>query len=144
MAARILALLESGENSDQVAASLNRSGHHVTVSKTFTNAIRMLQHQHFDLVISDVHLENGGNVFDFLRWVRRNASTRQTPFVMFSCQPTTLAKYVEDGVRTAARMLGSSKFITMHTFDSNEFRKQIESLLPDANQAKELSTKGKQ
>lgn len=142
MHALILALHEEDKNSYQVAESLKRSGHNVIQSQKFTQAISLLQRQHVDLIISDVHLENGGNVFDFLRWVKKNPSTKDTLFVLFSCQPTLKAKYFEDGLRTTARMLGAAMYITMEIFNSDEFRKTIDSLLPAGDQATALSTKG--
>lgn len=131
MSARILALLELNENALQVEKCLKRSGHDVVAVPTFKRAIAML-HQHYkiDLIISDVHLENGGSVFDFIRWLKNNPPADSAPLVLFSFNPTPRAKYLEDGVRTSARFLGVSKYITMETFDADEFRKQIDSLLP--------------
>jgi CheY-like chemotaxis protein len=141
--ALVLALNEDGKNSEQVAESLKRSGHNVLLSETFSHAISVLKTTHVDLIISDVHLENGGNVFDFLRWVRKNPSTIETPFVMFSAKPSAMAKYVEDGLKTAARVLGAAMFISMEIFDSDEFREAIDSLLPAEDlKSKKLSTKG--
>lgn len=142
MCPQILALLEEDENCQQVVESLMRSGHTIVRAPNFTNAMAILQNEQFELIISDVHLENGGNVFDFLKWVKKNPATHDTPFVLFSSRPSPLAKYIEDGVRTTARILGASLYITMEIFDSNEFRRQIDFLLPD--QVIELSPKGKQ
>lgn len=142
MHALVLALHEDDQNAQQVTKSLKLSGHGIIESKSFTHAISVLNKQHVDLIISDVHLENGGNVFDFLRWVKKNPSTKETPFVLFSSQPTKRAKYFEDGVRTTARVLGAAMFIAMETFDSDEFRKLIDSLLPAAEHITELSIKG--
>ncbi len=139
MHALILALHEEDQNAQQVTQTLKLSGHGVIESKNFTHAITVLNSQHVDLIISDVHLENGGNVFDFLRWVKKNPSTKDTPFVLFSSKPTPKAKYFEDGLRTTARMLGAALYITMEIFDSDEFRKQIDSLLPEGDKATELA-----
>jgi CheY-like chemotaxis protein len=95
------------------------------------------------MIISDIHLQNGGNVFDFLRWVKKNPSTCDTPFVMLSSEPTSIARYIEDGLRTSARLLGVTKYITMENFDSDEFCKQIDLLLAPGDQAIVLSTTGK-
>jgi len=140
MCARILTLLELDENSLQVVGSLTRSNHNVIACNNFSDAIDVLKYKKVALIISDVHLENGGNVFDFLRWVKRNPLLRETQFVMFSSKPTLTAKYVEDGMRTSARILGAARYITMYKFDSDEFRKQIDSLLPKATQALEQSS----
>jgi CheY-like chemotaxis protein len=140
--ALILALHEAENNSNQVVNSLKESGHNVLLAKNYIDAISILQRQHVDLIISDVHLENGGNVFDFLRWVKKNNSTKNTPFVLFSSEPTARAKFLEDGLRTAARMLGASLYLTMEMFDSDEFRKQIDSLLSAEEQPIALTIKG--
>lgn len=139
MHALVLALHEENENSQQVSESLQISGHNVIQSESFRDAITVLKSQPVDLIISDVHLENGGNVFDFLRWVKNNPATKNTPFVLFSSRPTSAAKYFEDGIATSARLFGAAMYITMENFDSEEFRKQIDSLLPAQARAEELT-----
>lgn len=133
MSAQILALIESPATELAVTESLSRSGHSVLVVPTFPKAIGILQGVHVDLIISDVHLENGGNVFDFLKWVKTNPLLGFIPFVLLSCEPTILAMYLEDGIKTSARMLGATKYIRMNTFDSDELRQQIDPLLSEAN-----------
>ena len=126
---RILALLEKHDNSDQVKACLEASGYQVFATDTFVNAKSLLSIFNFELIISDVHLENGGNVFDFLRWVKNDKTTAEIPFVLLSSQPTPMAKYLADGVRISARMLGAIKYIEMGTFDADKFQAQIRDLL---------------
>jgi response regulator RpfG family c-di-GMP phosphodiesterase len=126
---QILALLELDENSVQVVESLKNLDRRITVCKKFTKAIEILEKSTCALIISDVHLENGGNVFDFLRWAKANPLTKDTPFVLLSCKPTKMAKYVEDGVRTTARLLGADLFLTYEHFDAFSFCGQIEPLL---------------
>jgi CheY-like chemotaxis protein len=138
--ALILALHEDDDHSFNVADSLEQSGHTVILCKNFADAITVLKQKHVDMIISDVHLQNGGNVFDFLRWVKKNPSTNKTPFVMLSAAPTDMAKYIEDGLRTSARLLGVSLYIAMDRFDSLEFSKQIDLLLSPDNGASELTT----
>lgn len=129
MCAQILALLERQEKSHQVYSALLQDGHQVTLITSFDKAIAILHKLSFDMIISDVHLENGGSVFDFLRWVTSHPGTNKTPFVLFSTKPTPVGKYLEDGVRTSARMLGAKQYIGMDRFDANKFRKQIALLL---------------
>jgi len=130
MCSRILALIEVDERANQVIESLKLPGHEVISCSNYKEAIRLIQKTRFAMIISDVHLENGGNVFDFLRWVKRNASTIDTPFVLYSCKPTSTAKYLEDSIRCSARLLGASKYIVMESFDTDEFRRQIALLCP--------------
>ena len=89
-----------------VGDCLERVGHAVTNVDTYHNAMEALRETDFDLIVSDVHLQNGGNVFDFLRWVKGDPHMRSTPFVCFSHEPAEIGKYLDAGVRTAARSLG--------------------------------------
>jgi CheY-like chemotaxis protein len=129
MCAQILVLLEHDDNSQLVIDALERSGHEVIRTRSFKDAIAFLHNKSVGLILSDVHFENGGNVFDFLVWKNRNLLTTNTPFVLFSYQPTPLAKHLQDGVRTTARLLGAASYITVETFNAGEFRKEIDSLL---------------
>jgi CheY-like chemotaxis protein len=134
MVALILALLEKQDNSRQVKTCLEECGHQVLVVNTFAKALALLRTQKIDLIISDVHLENGGSVFDFLRVVKKDQWTCEIPFVLFSLQPTPMAKYLADGVRTTARHLGAIEYIEMETFDAARFQNRINSLLPPEKQ----------
>jgi CheY-like chemotaxis protein len=130
MAALILALLEDHDSANQVKACLEDSGHSVFVVNSFQKALALLSAKKIDLIVSDVHLENGGSVFDFLRAVKKGQWTCEIPFVLFSLKPTPLAKYLADGIRTTARHLGAIKYIEMETFDAAQFQEQINVLLP--------------
>lgn len=132
MGAQILALQELSINSQQVVKSLTLSGYDVLACETFAQAIRILEnHPKIEMIISDVHLENGGSVFDFVRWLKANGAYADTSLVLFSFKPTVLAKHLEDGVRTAVRVLGVKKYITMENFDSELFRKKIQLVLSE-------------
>lgn len=141
MKSKILALLELDETSEQVLESLKRIDRRATICKKFTEAIKKLEKSSYALIISDVHLENGGNVFDFLRWTKANPMNKDTPFVLLSCQPTKMAKYVEDGVRTTARLLGADLFLTYEQFDPVSFCLQIEALITAKHQSDKLATR---
>jgi CheY-like chemotaxis protein len=137
--ALILALHEDEKHSANVVESLEKSGHTVLLRKNFNDAIDVLKDTHVDLIISDVHLQNGGNVFDFVRWVKDNPETSQTPFVMFSSDPTPMAKFFDDGLRTSARLLGVALYLTMDKFDGEQFGQQINSLLASQSQSQSQS-----
>jgi CheY-like chemotaxis protein len=117
-------------HSPKVADSLTQSGYNLISCQNFNDPINVLKETHIDLIVSDIHIRNGGTVFDFLRWVKRNPATRHVPFVMFSSEPASSSKYEEDGLRTSARGLGASLYITMDMFESDKFRQEISSLLP--------------
>ena len=130
MSVQILALLESDENSRQVVTSLTLAGFDVIACRAFTEAIEILKTRPtIEMIISDVHLQNGGTVFDFLRWLKINGTSSSTSLVLFSFRPTKLAKHLEEGIRISARLLGVAKYITMETFNADLFCKKIESVL---------------
>ena len=130
MAAKILVLLEHQEAMEPVAGTLEKFGHVVIRSDKYHDAMDVLRNTEVDLIIGDVHLQNGGSIFDFLRWVKGDPEMREVPFVCFSTEPVEVPKYLKDGVRTAARALGAAKYITMEKFDKASFRAEIEWLLP--------------
>lgn len=130
MVAKILALLEHPEAMKLIADSLEHFGHVVLKADKFQDAMDILRQHEVDLVIGDVHLQNGGSIFDFLRWTKGDPHMRSVPFVCFSTEPVEVPKYLSDGVRTAARALGAARYITMEKFDTASFRAEIEWLLP--------------
>jgi CheY-like chemotaxis protein len=131
MTANILVTMEHADQRNSIGDCLEHVGHKVTKVDTFHNAMEILRTADFHLIISDVHLQNGGSVFDFLRWVKGDPHMRDTPFVCFSAEPPAVGKYLADGVRTAARSLGASRYISMETFDGPLFLHEIEWLIPE-------------
>ena len=131
MAAKVLVTMEHEKERNQIAVCLERVGHEVTKVDTFHNAMEILRSKDFDLIVSDVHLQNGGSVFDFLRWVKGDPHMHATPFVCFSAEPPEVGKYLADGVRTAARSLGAARYISMESFDEKLFLHEIEWLIPE-------------
>jgi CheY-like chemotaxis protein len=130
MDARILVTMEHPEQATLIGNSLEHYGHRVVKAATFHDSMEVLRNSAVDLIISDVHLQNGGSVFDFLRWTKGDPHMHGIPFVCFSAEPPELGKYLSDGVRTAARALGAARYITMEHFDPTTFRHEIEWLLP--------------
>lgn len=130
MNATILALLEHPEGMKLIANSLEEFGYAVFKSDKFQDAMEILRNNDVDLIIGDVHLQNGGSIFDFLRWVKGDPHMRAVPFVCFSAEPREVPRYLADGVRTAARALGAARYLTMEKFDKALFRAEIEWLLP--------------
>ncbi len=132
MTAKILVTMEHESQRKQIGDCLEHSGHKVTKVDTFHNAMEILRSTDFDLIISDVHLQNGGSVFDFLRWVKGDPHLCNTPFVCFSAEPPEIGKYLADGVRTAARSLGAARYIIMDHFDGTALLHEIEWLIPES------------
>jgi len=131
MTAKILVTMEHEDQRKLIGDCLAGVGHVVTKVDTFHNAMEILRSADFDLIISDVHLQNGGRVFDFLRGVKGDPHMRETPFVCFSAEPPELGKYLADGVRTAARSLGAARYIGMEKFDGPTLLHEIEWLIPE-------------
>jgi CheY-like chemotaxis protein len=123
--------MEHEEQRNELGDCLEHVGHSVTKVGTFHSAMEILKTSDFDLIVSDVHLQNGGSVFDFLRWVKGDPHMRATPFVCYSAEPKEVGKYLADGVRTAARSLGAAGYVTMDHFNGPEFLREIEWLIPE-------------
>lgn len=130
MVAKVLALLEHEQAMKLISDSLEHFGHLVYKADNFQDAMSILRQRNVDLIVGDVHLQNGGSIFDFLRWVKGDPHMRSVPFVCFSSESVEEPKYLYDGVRTAARALGAAKYITMETFDRATFVSELEWLLP--------------
>jgi CheY-like chemotaxis protein len=130
MVARVLALFEHPDAMKLVVDSLEHFGHRIYAADTFQEAMEILRQKEVDLIIGDVHLQNGGSIFDFLRWVKGDPHMRAVPFVCFSTEPVEVPKYLSDGVRTAARSMGAAKYMTMEHFDRSLFMAEIDWLLP--------------
>jgi CheY-like chemotaxis protein len=143
MVALIAALLERPHQMAEVKVCLETAGHEVVVVDSFTKAKALLETRSFDLIISDVHLENGGTIYDFLKWAKSHEKYRAVPFVLFSLEPTPLAKYLADGVRTTSRYLGAEKYICMDKLDAGRLVDEICDLLPHAVKAADLTNEGK-
>ena len=129
MSNKILALLEDPKNMQQVSECLEQSGHCVFRANRFDAALQILEDHRVDLIVSDVHLQNGGDIFDFLVRLHISPLLQNIPFVCFSFQPTELADYLATGVQTAARILGAAGYISMKTFDPEDFASQINQVL---------------
>lgn len=135
--------MEHEEQRILIGNCLEKVGHEVTKVDTFHNAMEILRVRDFDLIMSDVHLQNGGSVFDFLRWVKGDPHMRNTPFVCFSADPPEVGKYLADGVRTAARALGAARYISMDHFDGTALLHEIEWLIPEESVGSYYSGEGR-
>jgi CheY-like chemotaxis protein len=91
----------------------------------------LLDHQKsIDLIISAVHLEHDGSVFDLLKVAKGNPSTSHIPFVFYCARSSKFARSVRDGLQIAARALGADKYITMEIYDLNQLRAEFAEYLP--------------
>ncbi len=130
MDTQVLVTMEHPEQMKLISDSLESFGHSVVKAHTFHESMDILRGSDISLIICDVHLQNGGSVFDFLRWTKGDPHLRTVPFICFSAEPTEVGKYLADGVRTAARALGAARYLTMEQFDAKFFRQEVEWLLP--------------
>jgi CheY-like chemotaxis protein len=124
--ARIVVIHEIARNHKRVRESLPE--HEILAFKQLPSATRFLEKNSADLIISAVHLTEG-NVFDFLHWVKADSRLCSIPFVFFCAEPTELAKYVSGAVKSAAQILGASRYMAMDIFDEAAFRATIQEVL---------------
>jgi CheY-like chemotaxis protein len=124
--ARIVVIPEIPANHRRVRESL--AEHEILAFQKLHQAMRFINRNPVDLVISAVHLVDG-NVFDFLHWMKADNNLRTIPVVFFCAEPTELARYVSGAVKSAALILGASGYIAMDEFDSVAFREVITEIL---------------
>ncbi|MBX9723212.1 MAG: hypothetical protein K2X81_17545 [Candidatus Obscuribacterales bacterium] len=129
MVSQILVLMENSDHFAAVRACTEKAGYSLLLVDSFAKATEILSHTSVDLIISDVHLQNGGSVFDFLKWVKSQDSIKDIPFALFSLEPNKLAKYLSHGIIAAGRQMGAAKYISMEHFDSGLFVEEIVELL---------------
>jgi hypothetical protein len=127
MTARVLVLQEKLENIRNIKASLPEC--ELLYVRTIDQAMPLLKND-LDLIISAVHLEYDGSVFDLLKLAKANPATSHVPFVFYCSQSSTFARSVRDGLQIASRALGADKYITMEDFDVKELRYQFIEFLP--------------
>ena len=128
----VLILQEKDENVANIRASLPECAF-VRV-RTVDEAIPLLEHHHFDLIISAVHLEFDGSVFDFLRFAKGNPKTSHIPFVFYCSQSSRFARFVRDGLEIASRALGANRYITMEYYSRDGLRAEFQKYLPQLDE----------
>jgi len=131
MPSLIIALLENENQARVISECLENDGFTVTVVQNFSMAKNALKKEVFDLILSDVHLQNGGTVFDFLKWVKNTPSLKPIPVVLLSVEPSQAARYLSDGISVAARVLGAAKYICMDSFDPKILLEELAELFPE-------------
>src|SRR5687768_3692455 len=118
--ANILVVQDVDQTSVDIKLSLEPHGHQILIAKDVASAKTLLQAACFDLLICSAHLNNG-TVFDLLNFVKSDPNRRSIPFVCFSCNPTDLAKTLDESVRTTATLLGADKYIAQDKFEPQKF-----------------------
>lgn len=123
MVAHILLLQEKPQNIINVKQALPECQFDCVSS--IEEAIELVRQKDYDLIISAVHLEHDGSVFDFLKGVKGDPNTSTIPFVFYCSQTSTFARSVRDGLQIAAKALGAEKYITMEKFEVHELRYEL-------------------
>jgi CheY-like chemotaxis protein len=141
MISRVLVLQEKPENIRNIQEALPDC--ETVVVRTVDKAFDCLNQGVYHLIISAVHLEYDGSVFDFLKLAKGHPSTRDVPFVFYCSQSSTFARSVRDGLQIAARALGAEKYITMEMFDVDDLRAEfLDYLKPSGKSLVEQTTSG--
>jgi CheY-like chemotaxis protein len=127
MMARVLVLQEKSDNIANIQASLPDC--QLLHVRTVDEASELIFNG-VDMIISAVHLEHDGSVFDLLKLAKADERTKDIPFVFYCSQNSAFARSVRDGLQIAARALGADKYITMEDYDPRELRHEFIECLP--------------
>ncbi|CAN5489097.1 hypothetical protein BH10CYA1_BH10CYA1_23960 [soil metagenome] len=125
----LIALLEDEKHEQRIKTCLLSAGHQVIVAHGLVKAKALVLDHACDLILSNVVLENGGSVFDFLRWLKSDPVLRATPFVLLNIQPIDPAKFHTDGLRVTSRHLGAAKYISMEKLDPVRLNAELSKFL---------------
>lgn len=128
--ARILALLKHPEDVTLLKNCLEGVGKETEIVDSLEQGKRALSSRVFDLIISDFHLENGVDVFDFLRWTKSQARLKEIPFLLVSLGPPAIPQHLANEIRTTAQVLGATAYMSMDTFDAVRLRELLLEHLP--------------
>ncbi len=128
MTIRVLVLQEKPENIANIELSLPDCD--LVHVGTVDEALDRLSSE-VDLIVSAVHLEHDGSVFDFLKLAKENPETSHIPFVFYCSQSSRFARSVRDGLQIAAMAIGADKYVTMETFNSMELRDELLETIAD-------------
>lgn len=127
---KVLVLQEKSENVFNIRDSLPECDIHL-----FDHVNQALQsiaiEDNYDLIISAVHMEHDGSVFDFLKAVKSHSRFQHIPFVFYCSRSSTFARSVRHGLQIAAQALGADHYITMERYDKDTLRQELLAVLPD-------------
>ena len=115
--ARVVALIENQEMADSLRHCLSDHGCELSLAYSFDSAKALIAEQGCDLIISEVHLENGGSVFEFLEFAKSLPNSSEIPFVLLSVKPSKVANILRDSLLFTASQLGAAKYVSMEEFD---------------------------
>jgi two-component system cell cycle response regulator len=102
--ARVLAVDDISENLDLLQTILEHGGYQVTCARGPAEALMILRREPYDLIISDVHMPEGGG-FALFQTARAEKSLAGIPFVFVSSTTT-----IQEELQLAAK-LGSCRLL---------------------------------
>ena len=85
--ARILIVDDEQFIRESISGALNRDGHETLVAENPSGALKLIEHQSPDLIISDICME-GSDGLSFLEGLRGNPRTESIPFIFITAYPT--------------------------------------------------------
>jgi CheY-like chemotaxis protein len=129
--AQILILEENTQNFDRINKAIEDKGHRGWLARSIDEAQAFIKAYEIDLILAPVRLDNG-DVFEFLRHVRNDASKGRVGFVFHCFSADDAQRFGTEVVRSAGTALGATKYIVMDTFDKQRFWEQLENCIPQS------------
>lgn len=121
---RILYLEDRKDTAIEIEDCLTSAGYELFPCSRIEDAIKALERERFDLVISGTHLE-AANPFDLVSCMR-NSIFKDIPIILIDSHQTALAKAVNEAVKISCHMMSVTHYLAMEDFDSKLFRNLIE------------------
>jgi hypothetical protein len=109
-------------------------GYEISTAETFTQAIRLLSVDAFDLVVCSIHFDDSQAV-NLLQEIRKDSSQFKTPFVVSRTIPSEHRQLLRLAVETMEKAFGAIPYIELDSYkDSPDpvaaMREAIEKHLP--------------
>lgn len=137
--ARILIFQEHPGELHALRKSLE-THHELHFERGIDQALSVLQRRAIDLIIARVHSEQG-NVFEFIRTIKRRDCFAEIPLVCFCGRRTPIARKLDPALAKAAETFGADGYICIDpycsedTCDFDSLRASIESHLKESASA---------
>lgn len=126
--ARILAVDDQLTIRELVSAVLTPHGHDVDTAEDGMAALKRVENNHYDLIISDVNMPNMNGI-SLVGKIRQINQFKYTPILMLTTESG-------NDIKSTARSIGASGWLTK-PFDSNRLSGAVKKLLARASMQQE-------
>jgi CheY-like chemotaxis protein len=90
-------------------------GYEISTAETFTQAIRLLSDEAFDLVVCSIHFDDSRAV-NLLQEIRKDPNRSKTPFIVSRTMPSEHRQLLRLAVETIEKAFGAIPYIELDSY----------------------------